>query len=354
MLAGTPTDIADELEAWYVAGAADGFNLMFPVLPVDLVNFAELVVPKLQRRGLTPTMYADGTCVIALDSRAPRIASAGLSSAERRQSSASTMSGFHAFDVADWSVTTPMTDQLQHYDAIVIGAGQAGGPLSTAFARAGGVPRSSSASTSAAPASTRAVRRPRRWSPAPASPTSPAAAQTTASDTGPITIDMAKVRQRKRDIVKSSVPAASGGSPAPRRGPDPRRSAFHRPATARSVDAADRLTAELILINIGARPSTPPIAGLDTIPALELHSIMELDSVPDHLIVLGGGYVGLEFGQMFRRFGSRVTIVQRGPRLLGREDADVADAVADILREDGIDVLLRPKPCAQTGPRLIV
>ena len=62
--------------------------------------------------------------------------------------------------------------------------------------------------------------------------------------------------------------------------------------------------------------------------------------MPEHLLVLGGGYVGLEFGQMFRRFGSRVTIVQRGPRLLAREDADVADAVADILREDGIDVLL--------------
>ena len=67
---------------------------------------------------------------------------------------------------------------------------------------------------------------------------------------------------------------------------------------------------------------------------------MELDAVPEHLLVLGGGYIGLEFGQMFRRFGSRVTIVQRGPRLLGREDADVADAVADILREDGIEVLL--------------
>jgi pyruvate/2-oxoglutarate dehydrogenase complex dihydrolipoamide dehydrogenase (E3) component len=66
---------------------------------------------------------------------------------------------------------------------------------------------------------------------------------------------------------------------------------------------------------------------------------MELDSVPEHLLVLGGGYVGLEFGQMFRRFGSQVTLVHRGPRLLSREDADVADAVADILREDGINVL---------------
>jgi pyruvate/2-oxoglutarate dehydrogenase complex dihydrolipoamide dehydrogenase (E3) component len=68
---------------------------------------------------------------------------------------------------------------------------------------------------------------------------------------------------------------------------------------------------------------------------------MELDAVPDHLLVLGGGYVGLEFGQMFRRFGSAVTIVQRGERLLAREDADVADAVAKILREDGIEVLLQ-------------
>jgi len=63
--------------------------------------------------------------------------------------------------------------------------------------------------------------------------------------------------------------------------------------------------------------------------------------VPQHLLVLGGGYVGLEFGQMFRRFGSQVTVVQRGPRLLGREDADVADAVADILRQDGLTVLLQ-------------
>jgi pyruvate/2-oxoglutarate dehydrogenase complex dihydrolipoamide dehydrogenase (E3) component len=67
---------------------------------------------------------------------------------------------------------------------------------------------------------------------------------------------------------------------------------------------------------------------------------MELDVVPEHLLVLGGGYIGLEFGQMFRRFGSQVTIVQRGERLLAREDADVADAVADILREDGVEVLL--------------
>jgi pyruvate/2-oxoglutarate dehydrogenase complex dihydrolipoamide dehydrogenase (E3) component len=67
---------------------------------------------------------------------------------------------------------------------------------------------------------------------------------------------------------------------------------------------------------------------------------MELDVVPEHLLILGGGYIGMEFGQLFRRFGSRVTIVQRGPRLLGREDADIADAIAAIVREDGVEVLL--------------
>jgi pyruvate/2-oxoglutarate dehydrogenase complex dihydrolipoamide dehydrogenase (E3) component len=71
---------------------------------------------------------------------------------------------------------------------------------------------------------------------------------------------------------------------------------------------------------------------------------MELDSVPDHLLVIGGGYIGLEFGQMFRRFGSQVTIIQRGPMLLAREDADVAHEVANILREDGVEVLLETRP----------
>ena len=75
-------------------------------------------------------------------------------------------------------------------------------------------------------------------------------------------------------------------------------------------------------------------------PALNSTSIMELDELPEHLLVLGGSYVGLEFAQMFRRFGSEVTVVQRSGQLMGREDADVAEAVAEILREDGIEVLL--------------
>jgi pyruvate/2-oxoglutarate dehydrogenase complex dihydrolipoamide dehydrogenase (E3) component len=100
------------------------------------------------------------------------------------------------------------------------------------------------------------------------------------------------------------------------------------------------LTADKIFINAGARPRKPSLPGLDDVTYLDSTSIMELDAVPEHLIVLGGGYVGLEFGHMFRRFGSRVTIVQRRGQVLTREDPDVADKVAQILREDGIELLL--------------
>jgi pyruvate/2-oxoglutarate dehydrogenase complex dihydrolipoamide dehydrogenase (E3) component len=84
----------------------------------------------------------------------------------------------------------------------------------------------------------------------------------------------------------------------------------------------------------------PPLDGLSSVPFLDSTSIMELDTVPRHLIVLGGGYIGLEFAQMFRRFGSRVTVIQRSAHLLAREDEDVAKGVADVLREDGIEILL--------------
>jgi pyruvate/2-oxoglutarate dehydrogenase complex dihydrolipoamide dehydrogenase (E3) component len=101
-----------------------------------------------------------------------------------------------------------------------------------------------------------------------------------------------------------------------------------------------RLTADKIFINTGTRPSVPPVQGLDDTPFLDNVSIMESAEVPEHLLILGGGYAGLEFGQMFRRLGSRVTIVQRGEQLLAREDADVAEEVAKTLCEDGVEVLL--------------
>jgi len=101
-----------------------------------------------------------------------------------------------------------------------------------------------------------------------------------------------------------------------------------------------QLFAKKLFINTGARPSTPRIEGLDKIPKLDSTSIMELTELPEHLLVMGGGYIGLEFGQMFRRFGSKVTIIQRGGQLLSREDSDVADELKKILEDDGIRVLV--------------
>ncbi len=99
------------------------------------------------------------------------------------------------------------------------------------------------------------------------------------------------------------------------------------------------LEGKRIVINTGGRPAVPPIEGLDRVPFLDSTSIMELTELPGHLIVLGGGYIGLEFCQMFRRFGARVTIVNRDLRLILREDPDVSAEVEKILKEDGIEVL---------------
>src|SRR6266567_3510222 len=103
------------------------------------------------------------------------------------------------------------------------------------------------------------------------------------------------------------------------------------------------LKAEKIFINTGGCPLKPSLAGIEEVTTLDSTSIMELDELPEHLLVLGGGYVGLEFGQMFRRFGSEVTIVQQAKQLLGREDPDIADAVREVMEEDEIKVLLDTK-----------
>ncbi|MFP4638456.1 MAG: mercuric reductase, partial [Spirochaetaceae bacterium] len=94
-----------------------------------------------------------------------------------------------------------------------------------------------------------------------------------------------------------------------------------------------------IFINTGTRANVPPIEGIDSVPYLTNETIMELDAVPEHLIIVGGGYIGIEFGQMFARFGGRVTILQRGPRLLPREDEEVAAEVRSILEDEGVEVL---------------
>src|ERR1700744_5767383 len=100
----------------------------------------------------------------------------------------------------------------------------------------------------------------------------------------------------------------------------------------------DILTAEQIFINVGARASVPDIPGLDQVEYLTNSSMMDVDFLPRHLLVLGGSYIGLEFGQMYRRFGSEGSIVEHGPRLVAREDEDVSSAITDMLTREGITV----------------
>jgi pyruvate/2-oxoglutarate dehydrogenase complex dihydrolipoamide dehydrogenase (E3) component len=163
-------------------------------------------------------------------------------------------------------------------------------------------------------------------------------------ETGPVRVDLAKVRRRKQEIVESF---RSSGQSKLEKTPNVTllfgEARFTGP---KAIDVAmndggtRRLTADKVFINTGCRPATPALPGLDQVKALDSTSVMELDEIPRHLLVLGGGYIGLEFGQMYRRFGSAVTVVQRGKQLLANEDADVAAEVDKILREDGVETLL--------------
>jgi len=235
--------------------------------------------------------------------------------------------------------------ESKRYDAIVIGSGQGGTPLSKALAKAGKktvlVEREFIGGTcinvGCTPTKTmfnsaRVAYLARRSS-------------DYGIQAGPVAVNMSEVRARKQRVVEDF---RNGGL----RGIEDTQGLELFKGTARftgshsiEVQLNDggtvSLNADTIVINTGGRPSKPNLEGADKISYLDSTSIMELDEVPEHLLLLGGGYIGLEFGQMFRRFGSEVTIVQRSERLLNREDNDVADEVAKILREDGITLLLK-------------
>jgi len=239
-------------------------------------------------------------------------------------------------------MTTP-----EQYDAIVIGSGQGGTPLSTALAAAGmhtalierkhvggTCVNEGCTPTKTIVASGRVAYLARR-------------AADYGVHTGPISIDLRKVRERKRNIVdkfrngvQSRIEKAANleliFGDAKFTGP--------KTVEVRTKDGVRRgLSAKYIFINAGTRASRPRLDGLDDIPALDNASIMELDTVPDHVLILGGGYIGLEFGQLFRRFGSRVTIIQSAGQLLTREDPDIAGEVGKILQQDGVEVLLKAR-----------
>jgi pyruvate/2-oxoglutarate dehydrogenase complex dihydrolipoamide dehydrogenase (E3) component len=156
---------------------------------------------------------------------------------------------------------------------------------------------------------------------------------------GDIRVDMNRVKARKDGVVSKS----NSGVEQWLRGLNNCTviQGHARFESARSVRVNDEvLVADKIFINVGGRAFVPPMPGVDDVPFFTNSSIMDVDFVPEHLIVIGGSYVGLEFGQMYRRFGSEVTVIEMGSRLIGREDEDVSEAVREILQAEGISVRL--------------
>jgi pyruvate/2-oxoglutarate dehydrogenase complex dihydrolipoamide dehydrogenase (E3) component len=254
---------------------------------------------------------------------------------------------------------------MNRYDAIIIGTGQAGPSLAERLAKGGmhvavierghfggTCINNGCTPTKTLIASAHAAHLARR-------------AAEYGVEVGPVRVDMARVKARKDALVDSSRTSLEQWL----RGL-PNVSVYR--GQARFVKAntvtvgAETLTAERIFINVGARPYVPDLPGIGQVPYLTNESIMDVDFVPEHLLIVGGSYVGLEFGQMYRRFGSRVTIIEMAPRLIGREDPDVSQAVQDILAAEDIAIRLNatclslePAPggvqvtleCAEGAPR---
>jgi len=159
---------------------------------------------------------------------------------------------------------------------------------------------------------------------------------------GAVNVDMRAVKARKdavvavfRDGVEQSLKTLPGCTVYEGHG---------RFVAEKKVAVNDsELAADQIFINVGARAAIPPIPGLDQIPYFTNSSMMDIDFLPSRLLILGGSYVGLEFAQVYRRFGSEVTVIEYGPRLISREDQDISQAVADFLKEEGVDVRVDSK-----------
>lgn len=234
------------------------------------------------------------------------------------------------------------------YDVIVVGSGQSGNPVAKAFAKAGQktavIERTALGGTCVNVGCT-------------PTKTMIASGRTAYMSRrgkdygvhvgdGSIEIDMVRVRQRKREIVEQWNSGSVKGLGAAGVDVIMGDASFLSDKKLKVVlnDGGEKeVTADKVFINVGERPSRPEIPGLDDVePARVLNStsIMELDNVPQHLVVMGGGYIGLEFGQLFRRLGSDVTVIQRAKQLVPREDPDVAGCLLEILQEDGIAVHL--------------
>jgi pyruvate/2-oxoglutarate dehydrogenase complex dihydrolipoamide dehydrogenase (E3) component len=167
-------------------------------------------------------------------------------------------------------------------------------------------------------------------------------------DASNVSVDLAKIVAQKDEVVLSF---RSGQQKQIDKRPKLR---LHR-GHARFVSAhqlmvgEDSLESERIFINTGGRPSIPLILGLETVPYLTNESVIRLTTVPEHLLILGGGYIGLEFGQMFRRFGSRVTILHQGPRIVPREDPEISSELQKALEAEGIQFIFNVRTSRAEG-----
>ena len=233
----------------------------------------------------------------------------------------------------------------EKFDAIIIGTGQAGPSLAQRMTRAGMktaiIERKlfggtcvnvGCIPTKALVASARAAYMARRGS------------DFGVTIEGQIKVDMKQVKARKDAIVKQSNDGVTNWLKTMEN-----LTVFEghgRLESANSVGVnGDLLEAEKIVLNVGARALVPDMPGVHDIPYLTNSSMMDVDFLPEHLVVIGGSYIGLEFAQMYRRFGSRVTVVQRGGRLVAREDEDVSEAIKEIIENEGIEVRLNAE-CA--------
>jgi pyruvate/2-oxoglutarate dehydrogenase complex dihydrolipoamide dehydrogenase (E3) component len=229
------------------------------------------------------------------------------------------------------------------HDVIVLGSGQAGVPLAARLAESGkrvllaerGQLGGTCINTGCTPTKTMV-----------ASARAAHVARTAGRlgvQAGPVRVDLAAVVRRKDEIVRQwreGVQSSISGAGE--------RLTFvqghARFVGERTVEVAgQRHQAGAVVINVGARPAVPPVPGLDQVRWLDNRRVMELTSVPEHLVVLGGGYIGCEMGQLFRRFGARVTIVEHSPHLLAREDVPVSAALEEVFRNEGIELLLGMK-----------
>ena len=243
-----------------------------------------------------------------------------------------------------------------HYDAIVIGTGQAGPALAVRLAKAGRrtaiierkriggtCVNNGCIPTKTLIASARAAHVART-----------AAAWGVVVPPG-VDVDMRAVKARKDGVVRQSNEGVTnwlkGTAGVTLIYAHAR---FEGPHAVRAGDAL--LEAPQIFVNVGGRANVPPLAGIDQVPHLDNVSMMEVDTLPRHLVIVGGSYIGLEFAQMYRRFGSDVTVVEMEPRLIGREDPEVCAAIKDILEAEGITIRLNAKCVAvrRDGDRIVV